>query len=350
MSLLTTTIGAYPKPDYIPVPDWFRAEAGPDTADPTGGYLKAIEKMGAEAEEIFARGTREAIRDQVDCGIDVPTDGEIRRENYIHYHCRHLNGFDFAKLTRKAVRGGTYEANLPTITGAISAKEPFLHKDWLCAQSFTDRPVKITLPGPLTIADTNANSFYDDPRALGRDLAVALNQEIQSLAAAGCRWIQVDEPVFARKPAEALDYGIDNLNRCFEGVPAEVNRCMHMCCGYPDKIDRDDYLKADPGAYRELAEAVDDSTIDAVSIEDAHCHNDLSLLERFSKTVVIFGVVAIAKSRVETTEEIRTRIGEALEHISGDRLVIAPDCGLGFLGRDLTKAKLTNMCEAAKSF
>jgi 5-methyltetrahydropteroyltriglutamate--homocysteine methyltransferase len=350
MSLLTTTIGAYPKPDYVPVPDWFRNEAGPDTADPTSGYLEALEKMGAEAEEIFARGTREAIQDQIDCGIDVPTDGEIRRENYIHYHCRHINGFDFSNLTRKAVRGGTYEAELPTITGPVTAMEPFLYKDWSLAQSFTDHPVKITLPGPMTIADTNANSFYDDPRALGQDLAKALNSEILSLAEAGCCWIQIDEPVFARKPKEALDYGIDNLNRCFEGVPAEVNCCMHMCCGYPDKIDREDYLKADPNAYRELAQAVDDSIIDAVSIEDAHCHNDLSLLDFFSKTMVMLGVVAIAKSRIESTDEIRTRIDEALEHIGGDRLIIAPDCGLGILGRDLAKAKLTNLCEAAQSF
>ena len=350
MSLLTTTIGAYPKPDYVPIPDWFRAEDGPDTANPTGGYLAALEKMGAEAEEIFARGTKEAVQDQVDCGVDIPTDGEIRRENYIHYQCRHFEGFDFSHLTRKAVRGGTYEAALPTISAPVSAKKPFLHRDWRLAQSFTDRPVKITLPGPMTIADTNANSYYDDPKTLGRDLATALNVEIRALAEAGCRWIQVDEPVFARKPADALAYGVENLSRCFEGVPADVNRCMHMCCGYPDRIDRDDYLKADPDAYRELARAVDDAELDAVSIEDAHRHNDLSLLELFSKTKVIFGVVAIAKSRLETSEEIHTRIAEALHHIDAARLIIAPDCGLGFLGRDLAKAKLRNMCAAAQAF
>ena len=123
-----------------------------------------------------------------------------------------------------------------------------------------------------------------------------------------------------------------------------------MCCGYPDKLDRDDYPKADPDSYMQIADAIEYSCIDAVSFEDAHRHNDLSLLERLPTTKVIFGVVAIAESEVESVDSIRERLNQALGHIDAERLIAAPDCGLGLLGRDLTMAKLRNMCAAAKTF
>lgn len=349
MPLLTTTIGAYPKPDYVPIPDWFRVEAGPDTASPTDGYLDALERMGDEAEALFARGAKEVIEDQVAAGIDIPTDGEVRRENYIHYHCRHLEGIDFETLTARELRGGAYKAELPTVVGPVKARDHFLAHDWRVAQACTDRPVKVTMPGPMTIIDTTANRHYDDERSLGADLAAALNAEVLSLAAAGCSVIQIDEPVFARKPDIALDHGVENLERCFHGLPDGVTRVMHMCCGYPNRLDHEDYPKADPKAYFQLAEAVDRSCVDAVSLEDAHRHNDLSLLELFPNTQVIFGAVAIAKSRVEPVDEIRARLQTALEHIDAERLIAAPDCGLGFLGREQAMEKLKNLCAAAKT-
>ena len=125
---------------------------------------------------------------------------------------------------------------------------------------------------------------------------------------------------------------------------------MHMCCGYPDHLDDEDYKKADPGSYHQLAREVDDLNIDEVSIEDAHCKNDLKLLEKFEKKSVIFGAVAIASSRIETEDEIINRINSALNHIDRNRLVIAPDCGLGLLTQDLAVAKLSVMCSAVKKF
>lgn len=349
MALLTTTIGAYPKPQYVELPDWFRAAAGPDTERPTEEWAEAIAKMGDEAESILARGTKEVIDDQVACGIDIPTDGEVRRENYIHYHCRHLNGIDFDRLTERSLRQGAYSARLPTITGPVSARDHFLDHDWRVAQSFTDRPVKITLPGPMTITDTTANDYYDDPAKLGADLADALNFEVKALAQAGCRHIQIDEPVFARKVPEALAYGVENLERAFHGCPEGVVRTMHMCCGYPDSLDNPDYPKAPKESYFDLADAVDRSSIMAVSLEDAHRRNDLSLLERFPSTTIILGVVAIAKSHVESVEEVRGHLTEALAHIDADRLIAAPDCGLGLLQRERAIAKLRALCEAAHS-
>ncbi len=347
MGLMTTCIGAYPKPDYVNLPDWFNIPAGPDTADPTMQWSAAMAALGDDAEDIITRGVGEAVRDQVDAGIDIPTDGEIPRENYIHYHCRHIEGFDFTNLTLKPVRGGTYEANLPTVTGPVSARDTFLVHDWRRAQSFTDRPVKITMPGPMTIWDTNADAYYHDPRKLGADLAVSLNREVLALAEAGCKYIQIDEPVFARRPQEALDYGFENLERAFHGCPDQVMRVVHMCCGYPDRLDHPDYPKADREAYLQIAGAIEASSIDMVSLEDAHRHNDLKLLEHFHDTTVIFGAVAIAKSRVESVDEIVARLEQALEHIDKNRLIVAPDCGLGLLGRELSLAKLKNMCTAA---
>jgi len=347
MRLKTTTIGAFPKPDYVPIRDWFQGPEGPDTMDPTAGYAAQLARAGAAAEALFARAAEEVIGEQLRCGVDIPTDGEVRRENYIHYHCRHLDGIDFETLTEKELRGGAYSAALPTITGPIRARERFLPHDWRVAQAFTDRPLKVTMPGPMTIADTVANSHYDDDAKLGADLAAAINVELLALAEAGCRYIQIDEPVFARKPDAALAFGFENLERCFAGAPEGVVRTVHMCCGYPDRLDNPDYPKADRNAYARLADAIEQSTIQAVSLEDAHRHNDLALLERFPTTTVILGAVAVAKSRVEPVDEIRERLRAALAHIDADRLIAAPDCGLGLLGRDLAVAKLANLCAAA---
>jgi len=351
MSIQTTCIGAYPKPDFVKLPDWFNLPAGPDTEAPTEQWARAMQQLGGDdgdAETILARGVAQVIKDQLGAGIDIPTDGEVPRENYIHYHCRHLHGFDFENLTTKEVRGGTYSARLPTIRGPVSAKESFLPVDWRRAQSCTERTVKITMPGPMTIADTNSDAYYFDAAKLGADLAKALNAEVKALAEAGCRHIQIDEPVFARQPADALAYGIDNIERAFHGCPAEVTRALHICCGYPDRLDRDDYPKAEPDAYFQLADALEDSSVQWLSIEDAHRHNDLKLLERFRTTTVILGAVAIAKSRIEPVEEIHARLRDALNHIDKHRLVAAPDCGLGLLGRTRARDKLRNLSAAAQ--
>lgn len=347
MKLTTTCIGAFPKPAYVRLPDWFNQPEGPDTANPTAGWAGAMAAMGREAESILTRATAEVVADQIQAGIDIPTDGEISRENYIHYHCRHLDGISFDELTRRSLRNDAYSADLPTVTGPVSPRIAFLVRDWRRAQSCTDRPVKMTMPGPMTISDTTADNFYHDPVRLSADLADALNTEVRALADAGCRYIQIDEPLFARKPREALDYGIENLERAFYGCPASVMRTVHMCCGYPDRVDNPDYPKADPGAYRELATAVEESSVQAVSLEDAHRPNDLSLLERFKETTVILGVVAIARSRIEEVGEIRERLRAALQHIEPARLMVAPDCGLGLLSRKQALAKLRNLCDAA---
>jgi 5-methyltetrahydropteroyltriglutamate--homocysteine methyltransferase len=245
-------------------------------------------------------------------------------------------------------RNGAAVADLPTINARIEPRgNHFLDRDFQTAQDYSDRPIKITVPGPLSIIDTTANVYYRSERKLAFDLAAALNFEIRALAAAGCQYIQIDEPLFVRKVDDALDFGVECLDRCFEGVPNHVTRVMHMCCGYPGHIDDEDYLKADPDCYFQLAAAIDKTGIHQVSIEDAHCLNDLKLLENFADTAVILGVVTIANSKIESSETIQRRIELALQHIDRDRLLAAPDCGLMMLGRDLAMAKLKNMCAAA---
>ena len=358
MPLKTTTIGSYPKPAGTPVEDWFmgsKSEADRQASKgllanwSAGEYETAINKAGDKAEVMFLEATKEVISDQVTAGIDVPTDGEVRRENYIWYQCRNLNGVSFEEITHKSVRGGAFEADLPTITGPISLTETRLYEDWKAAQQFTQNPVKLTLPGPLTIADSIANNFYEDPKKLGADLAEALNKEVRALADAGCIYIQVDEPVFARKPNEALSYGFEDLERTFYGLPSAVTRVVHMCCGYPNSLDSEGYKKADKDSYFQIANAIEDSSIKEVSIEDAHRHNELSLLEKFSTTKVILGVVEIARSRLESIAEVRDRLSTALEHIDKERLIVAPDCGLGFFNREQAVAKMKVMSKAAQS-
>ncbi|MFV2002329.1 MAG: hypothetical protein ACC619_05055 [Paracoccaceae bacterium] len=350
--LITTTLGSFPKPDYVPVRDWFdisRETGGMNSSQTTRDYTATAHDTGADHEALFVRAAREVIDIQLRAGVMIPTDGEVRRENYIHYHCRHLDGFDFDRLEHRVLRDGAYEADLPAIRGPIShADRLYGAHDYLASQSVSARPVKFTLPGPLTIMDTTADCYYDDRPRLNAALAETVNREVLALVDAGCRYIQVDEPLFARKVDDALAFGMEGLERCFHGVPKSVTRIVHMCCGYPDHLDDADYHKADPDSYHRLAAAIDAAAaFDQISIEDAHCGNDLKLLEKFPTKTVIFGAVAIASSRLETVDEIAARLAQALNHIHRDRLVIAPDCGLGLLPPELAEAKLVAMCTAA---
>ena len=349
--LITTTIGAFPKPKYVPIRDWFDAAkdaGGMNTSETTYQYSKDIEKNKDAHEDLFIRAAQEVLDIQIRAGISIPTDGEVRRENYIHYHCRHLGGFDFNNLEHRILRDGAYETDLPAIRGPIlhSGKNYSAH-DYVASQGVSSRPVKFTLPGPLTIMDTTADCFYNDRPKLNAALAKTINKEVLALVEAGCRHIQIDEPLFARSVKDALDFGMEGLERCFYGVPKSVTRIVHMCCGYPDHLDDTDYKKADPSSYYKLSKAIDQAAFDQISIEDKHCCNNLNLLEQFEKKTVIFGSLAIASSALETVEEVVERLSAALNHIDRDRLVVAPDCGLGLLPAQLAEDKLRAMCEAA---
>ena len=349
--LPTTTLGSFPKPSYVPVRDWFdiaRETGGMNASQTTTDFTADSQNFNTSHEELFIRAAKEVIDIQLRAGITIPTDGEVRRENYIHYHCRHLGGFDFETLENRVLRDGAYQTDLPAIRGLITHTGTLYGPpDYVASQGVSPCPVKFTLPGPLTIMDTTADCFYNDRPKLNAALAETVNREVLALVDAGCQHIQVDEPLFARKVDDALDFGMEGLERCFHNVPKSVTRIVHMCCGYPDHLDDTDYKKADPDSYHRLASAIDAAAFDQISIEDAHCCNDLSLLDKLNDKTVIFGAIAIASSRVETVDEVEARLRAALEHIDRDRLVVAPDCGLGFLTPELAEEKLTVMCKAA---
>ena len=211
MPVPTTTIGAYPKPDYAPLRGWHEAkpeeEHGRHPRDPTRPLRERGRLDPEEEARLLDRATREIVGEQAEIGIDVPTDGEVRREHYVFYHLRHLHGIDFDNLEERELRQGGWKAYVPVVRGPIQAGARFLRHDWRSAQQATDRPVKITVPGPLTIAGTIADDHYADERALCAALGDALNQELRDLAHAGCPWIQVDEPLLARHPDKAAEFG-----------------------------------------------------------------------------------------------------------------------------------------------
>ncbi len=346
MRLATTTIGAYPKPEDAPVPMWTTLGER-RRRSPTEIYDEFVSDGSGEVRRILDKMTIDAVREQSECGIDIPTDGEIRREHYVYYHCRHILGIDFELLSVKSMRDGSWTARVPTVRSALRAGAPFLVDDWRVADSANDGPVKITVPGPLTISDTIADEYYGDRRALARALADVLNVEIIRLAEAGCQWIQVDEPLFARQPEEALSFGIECLERCFAGTSPLLNSAVHICCGYPAMLDDPSPAKADPTSYFTLADALDKAAVQAISIEDAHRPNELTLLERFQKTKVILGLINIASSQIEAVDVIRDRLHSALLHIDAERLIAAPDCGLALLPRELAISKLRNLSSTA---
>jgi methionine synthase II (cobalamin-independent) len=343
MPIRTTCIGAFPKPGWVPIKDWFQVDLGEEsyTDQVVSGWTE-----DAKHDDVFRRATATAVQAQIEAGIDIPTDGEQRRENYVHYQCRHFTGIDFKNLERRVLRGGAYDCMLPAIRGPVRAGKSVLVRDYHDAQTASDRPVVMTLPGPMTIIDSTADCHYDDDRKLAFDLAAALNGEVRALAEAGCVNIQIDEPVFARKPDNALAFGTEALERCFHHLPTGVTRRMHMCCGYPDRLDNPDYPKADHMVYHQLVAALD-GNIDQISVEDCHCHNDLSLYEKFRQSTAIVGFVDVAVSNVETVDDMAARMRALLEILPPERLIAAPDCGLGFLGHDLAMTKLRNLCAAA---
>ena len=340
----TTTIGSFPKAFLgLSGGDWFTdgtiAKTGPGCSQ-------------RDTEPDLLKATRDVIKLQEDLGFSVTTDGEVRRANYIHHLCRHIDGVSFGELTRQPVRDGAYVADLPTVFKPIScAGVAYAVEEWQAAQRFAESSeVKYTLPGPMTIADTTSwTRVYPTARAYAEALAPIIRQHVEALRDAGCRQIQIDEPVLCRQPQAALDWGLDLLRGCF-GNQCGVNT-LHACCGYPGTLDDEDYVKAEPGTYRRIGAKIDSITnIHQLSIEDAHCHNNLALLlPLFKNTTIVLGVVACARSRVEPVEEIVERVHEALRYIDRGSLILAPDCGLGMLPAQVLKAKLMNLHLAASS-
>jgi len=368
----TTVVGAWPKPDYLDLPDWFSNKGNFEEGEASkltgmgGGYdprwataipniirsiMKARDENPEELDKAIDKAVKEVIDEQLDLGIDVVTDGEMNRGSYYIHIMTNIKGIDMVNLAEKTMRSGAYTTFVPVVTDKVYVDEPRCWKEWKRSNDIAPPGTKLkyTIPGPMTLTDGTTNVFYKDNSELQGDLVKAVNKEILALVEHGCRFIQIDEPVLMRYPEKALDYGIANLDKCFANVPDDVTKVVHLCCGYPDRMDTDEYPKANKENYRKLAPLLDAAVnIDEVSLEDAEAQLDLSLLSLFKKTKVILGSVTVARSRVESVQQIVDRVKLALQYIPRERLILAPDCGLGFLPKNLIREKLANMVAAAR--
>ena len=331
--LVTTVVGSWPKPDWL----------SSRTHDISGWTVDRDWKFQADELKVKQdQATEWAIRQQEATRVDIVSDGEQRRDNYIYYFCRRLAGLDFEDRRRIVSRSGTWTWTAPRIAGPVSSTRASLVDDFCFTRNLTDRQIKVTIPGPMTIIDSAKNEYYRDEVSLAMDLAAVIRNEVLALADAGCEVIQFDEPAFARYPQQVYDHGIRALEACFEGVQG-ITIVVHICCGYPIE----GYTKANPDSYSLVAPALAESKVDQVSIEGSHRPVDPTLLEAFGEKSIIFGLVDIGNSGVETVGDIELQIRRALEHIDPDRLIVGPDCGMVFLDPDVARAKLTNLVQAA---
>ena len=331
--LTTTVVGSWPKPSWL----------SSDEHDTSGWAVdRQWQFRDEELRQKQDEATEWALREQEATGVDVVSDGEERRDNYVYYFCRRLDGFDFEYRTRIVGRSGAWEWPAPRITGPIISRRNYLPDDYSFVRKRTNRRVKMTIPGPMTIVDSVQDEYYGDEAALAFDIAKAIRQEVAALAAIGCDFIQFDEPAFSRYPQKMSDYGMRALEECFEGIP-NITTAVHVCRGYPIE----GYTRAGLDGYHLIAPMLADSKVAQISIEGTDRLLDLKILEKFGEKVVIFGVLDVGDTEIEGVDEIERRIMQALEHVGPDRLSPAPNCGMVLLTTDVAKAKLKNLVVAA---
>lgn len=345
--VLTAIVGSYPKFRYI------YPKSGRSILDTVGfSFDKFAKEIGrVEFNKRLDKAVLQAIEDQNKAGLDIITDGEERRSQYVMHILKGLDGISFKKLNRVAYRGGLFHRNVPTIIGAIKYKKPILLKDFLFTRKYAKGFTKIGLPGPSTAIDSLADRYYGgDLEKIAYDYADAINKEIGVLIKAGCQLIQFDDPVLLRFPDRAKKWGIQALQRCFEGFSNQATFIVHICCGYPNKpLEKKGVkYKANHEYYKEILTWLAKSKLDIVSIEGEQSKLDLSVLPAIGEKIVMLGVLDVGSNKVETVEHIFRRGKEALKYIKREQLILAPDCGLLEVSRVAAIDKLSNMVLAAR--
>jgi 5-methyltetrahydropteroyltriglutamate--homocysteine methyltransferase len=264
-------------------------------------------------------------------GIDIITDGEMRRESYSNHFATALDGIDLDNPATIAGRSGQ-PVKVPRITGRIRRRHPVEVRDVAFLRRNTGRTIKITLPGPFTMSRQAKNEFYADDEELALDLAAAVNEEAHDLKRAGADIIQLDEPWIETAPDVAARYALKAIDRALAGVPGPT--ALHMCFGYAQLVQ-----DKSRGRYAFL-EPLADSAVDQISIEAAQPKLDLGVLKSISRQTVILGVLDLGTPAIESADEVAARIRRGLEHMPADRLVPAPDCGMKYLPRNIAFEKL----------
>ena len=331
--LPTTVVGSYPQPDWLIDRENLRSRLPP--------RVRAREIWRVEAkylEQAQDDATLLAIREMESAGIDIITDGEIRRESYSNRFATALEGMDIDNPGVAMDRTG-HPNPVPRVVGPIRWNRPILLRDAEFLLRHTDHRTKITLPGPFTVAQQAQNDFYADEAAMAKDIAVAVNQEARTLRAAGVDVIQIDEPYLQARPGKAKEYAIEVINRALEGV--EGPTALHSCFGYAHVV------KNKPSRYSFLTE-LNECKVEQLSIEAAQPDLDLSPLEGITTKTIILGVIDLNDMQVETPEMVATRIRKALKFVPDERLIVAPDCGMKYLDRVVAFGKLKALVEGAK--
>lgn len=279
-----------------------------------------------------------AIMDQENAGLDIITDGEIRRESYSNHFATALNGVDIDNPGTALDRSG--EATpVPKIVSNIERKHPVGVRDVEFLKKHSNREIKITVPGPFTMTQQAQNDFYASERECALDYANAVNGEIKDLFAAGADVVQIDEPYMQARPEKAREYGIEVLNKALEGV--EGKTCVHICFGYAAIIHER------PEGYSFLPELAA-ALCDQISIETAQSRLDCSILESLPNKEILLGVIDLSDMEIESPETIIQRTHNALEYIEPERIILSTDCGMKYLPRPVAFGKLQSMCEAAR--
>jgi 5-methyltetrahydropteroyltriglutamate--homocysteine methyltransferase len=278
-----------------------------------------------------------AIGDQERAGLDIITDGEMRRESYSNRFATALAGVDIDNPGTALDRSG-HPNPVPRVVGPVRRKHPVEVDDLTFLRERTDRTVKITVPGPFTMSQQAQNDHYDDEGKLALDYAAAVNEEILDLFAAGADIVQIDEPYMQARPEKARQYGLEALARAVDGVTGTT--AVHLCFGYAAIIhDR-------PSGYSFLPELAA-APVEQISIETAQSNLDTSVLESLPGKTIIVGVLDLGSVEVESPEVVAERIRRALAHVPANRVVVAPDCGMKYLPRDVAFAKMQAMVDGA---
>jgi 5-methyltetrahydropteroyltriglutamate--homocysteine methyltransferase len=329
----TTIVGSYPQPEWLV-----------DRARLAGRFPPRVRarELWRVAEPYLPQAqddaTLLAIRAQEDAGLDIVSDGEIRRESYSNRFATALEGVDLDHPGTALDRSG-HPNPVPRIVGKIRRRHAVEVEDLQFLKRHTKRLTKITVPGPFTMLQQAQNDFYERDEDAALDYAQAVNEEIKDLFAAGADVVQIDEPYMQARPEQARQYGLAALNRALDGVTGTT--CVHICFGYAAVIHQR------PSGYSFLGELAG-CRCRQVSIETAQSHLDTSVLRELEGKQILVGCLDLSDMNVETPEIVADRIRRALRHVQPQQVILAPDCGMKYLPREVAQGKLAAMVAAAR--
>ncbi|MEG8037865.1 methionine synthase [Sphingomonas sp. LR60] len=332
MTLLpTTTAGSLPKPSWLAQPETLWSPWRLDGEDLRTGKQDAL---------------RLALDDQRRAGIDIVGDGEQTRQHFVTTFIEHLSGVDFEKRATVRIRD-RYDASVPTVVGAVARPAPVFVEDARFLRTQTDRPIKWTLPGPMTMIDTLYDDHYRSREKLAWAFACILNEEARALEAVGVEIVQFDEPAFNVFFDEANDWGIATLERAAQGLKAET--AVHICYGYGIKANTEwkKTLGSEWRQYEETFPKLQRSTIDIISLECQNSRVPMELIELVRGKKVMVGAIDVATDVIETPEEVAATLRQALRFVEADKLLPATNCGMAPLSRAVGRGKLEALAEGA---